>query len=630
MAETPRDEPPRRPLAALGLAALGVVYGDIGTSPIYALREAFGEANHIGPTHDNVLGVLSLIFWALLIVISVKYLLLVTRADNDGEGGIIALTALVSPPGEGPFHGRRWVLLLAGLFGAALLWGDSMITPAISVLSAVEGLDVATPGLGAWVIPITIAILLGLFQFQHRGTARVGAVFGPVTLTWFLAIAVLGVAGIARHPSVLAAVWPGYAVGFFARNHWAGFFVLGSVFLVVTGGEALYADMGHLGIRPIRLAWFGLVLPALLCSYFGQGALLLDDPSAVKHPFYLLAPSWALYPLVGLATLATVIASQAVISGAFSLTHQAMQLGYLPRLAVHHTSQEQRGEIYLPAVNWMLLVACTALVIGFGSSSRLAAAYGVAVTTSMAFTTVLFSSVAVRRFGWPRPLVIAMAIALLLVDLSFWGATLVKIPDGGWFPLFVAALFFVIMTTWKRGRQILADRLSDKALSFDDFFKQVDREEPTRVRDTAVYLSSTPDRVPLALIHNLQHNHVLHERVCVLTVEIRPVPYVLVGQRLEVTRLREGFYRLVASYGFAQDPDVPTLLIDLELEGQRFDLEETTFFLGREQVLATERPGMALWREHLFSRLGRNALRATSYFRLPADRVVEIGTQVEI
>jgi len=630
VAETPRDEPPRRPLAALGLAALGVVYGDIGTSPIYALREAFGEANHIGPTHDNVLGVLSLIFWALLIVISVKYLLLVTRADNDGEGGIIALTALVSPPGEGPFHGRRWVLLLAGLFGAALLWGDSMITPAISVLSAVEGLDVATPGLGAWVIPITIAILLGLFQFQHRGTARVGAVFGPVTLTWFLAIAVLGVAGIARHPSVLAAVWPGYAVGFFARNHWAGFFVLGSVFLVVTGGEALYADMGHLGIRPIRLAWFGLVLPALLCSYFGQGALLLDDPSAVKHPFYLLAPSWALYPLVGLATLATVIASQAVISGAFSLTHQAMQLGYLPRLAVHHTSQEQRGEIYLPAVNWMLLVACTALVIGFGSSSRLAAAYGVAVTTSMAFTTVLFSSVAVRRFGWPRPLVIAMAIALLLVDLSFWGATLVKIPDGGWFPLFVAALFFVIMTTWKRGRQILADRLSDKALSFDDFFKQVDREEPTRVRDTAVYLSSTPDRVPLALIHNLQHNHVLHERVCVLTVEIRPVPYVLVGQRLEVTRLREGFYRLVASYGFAQDPDVPTLLIDLELEGQRFDLEETTFFLGREQVLATERPGMALWREHLFSRLGRNALRATSYFRLPADRVVEIGTQVEI
>ena len=434
--QAPTDAPPGgRRLATLSLAAVGIVYGDIGTSPIYAIRESFMEAHGIGASTANVLGILSLIFWALIIVISIKYLALVMQADNNGEGGIIALTALISPPGKAPSRGRSWLLILAGLFGAALLWGDSMITPAISVLSAIEGLGVATPVFEPYIIPITIGILVGLFFFQRRGTAGIGAIFGPVTLVWFLTLAVLGINQLVANPAVFRAINPVYAVEFFANNGWQGFFVLGSVFLVVTGGEALYADIGHFGTRPIRLTWFGVVLPCLLLNYFGQGALVLAEPEAISHPFYHMAPDWALYPLVGIATCATVIASQAVISGAFSLTRQAVQLGYLPRVEVVHTSEEEEGQIYLPAVNWTLMIACIGLVIGFGDSSSLAAAYGVAVTTDMVFTTILFAVVAYTRFEWSPAIVGAMVVGLLFVDLSFWGATLEKVPDGGWFPL---------------------------------------------------------------------------------------------------------------------------------------------------------------------------------------------------
>ncbi len=615
---------------ALSLGALGVVYGDIGTSPIYALRESFHHTYGIPLTPANILGVLSLIFWSLVLVISIKYLALVMRADNRGEGGIIALTALVVPPFRQEARGARWLLALVGLFGAALLYGDSMITPAISVLSAVEGLEVATPFFAPYVIPITIVILLALFAVQHKGTAGVGAMFGPVTLVWFATLALLGCLELVRHPRVFAALNPFYAIHFFVQNQWRGFLVLGSVFLVVTGGEALYADMGHFGRRPIRLTWFAAVLPALLLNYFGQGALLLRAPEAIEHPFFLMAPTWLLYPLVILTTLATVIASQAVISGAFSLTRQAVQLGYLPRLEIRHTSATQIGQIYLPAVNWGLMLACIGLVVGFRTSSNLAAAYGVAVRTDMVFTTLLFAVVARTLWKWSLPVTGLLCGALLVVDLGFWGANLPKISQGGWFPLVIAGLMFTLMTTWKQGRQLLADRLRSQVISIENFLRQIRATPPARVPGMAVYMFSNPLGTPPALLHNLTHNKVLHERVAFLTIITKEIPYVEKEDRVYVEPLGEHFYRITANYGFTENPSVPELLDMIEIETKGFDLAETTFFLGRELLFATKRPGMAIWRERLFARVSRNALGATAFFGVPRDRVVEIGIQIEL
>jgi len=623
-----REQPSGRYLFVLAFAALGVVYGDIGTSPLYAMREAFRPGSGIAPSHQNVLGILSLIFWALILVISVKYLGFVMQADNRGEGGMIALTALVVP--RNPTPGRAGILVLLGLFGASLLYGDSMITPAISVLSAVEGLEVATPFFTPYVVPITIVILVGLFVVQRHGTGGIGRVFGPVTLLWFLVLAVLGVAEIVRHPRVLAAVNPYHAVHFFAHNGGAGFFVLGSVFLAVTGGEALYADMGHFGKRPIRMAWFGLVLPALVLNYFGQGARLLNDPAAVEHPFFLLAPGWATYPLVTLATAATVIASQAVISGAFSLTRQAMQLGYLPRVHIEHTSTREIGQIYIPGVNWLLMFACIGLVAGFRDSSSLANAYGVAVTTDMVFTTLLFAAVARARWRWAWWRVGALAAAFLVVDLAFWGANLEKIPHGGWFPLVVAAIIFALMTTWKTGRRILASRMHATTLPFDLFLKDVEAQKVTRVPGTAVFMYGNPEGTPPALLHNLIHNKVLHERVVLLTVDTREIPAVSDDERVEVTELGAGFVRVVVRYGFVEEPDIPAALARVKVPGLDLRPMNTSYFLGRETLIPSSKPGMAMWREHLFSLMSRNARTATSFYGLPPNRVVELGAQIEL
>ncbi|NJD11509.1 MAG: potassium transporter Kup, partial [Gemmatimonadetes bacterium] len=544
-------------MRALAFATLGVVFGDIGTSPLYAFRESFHQNYGLAPSPANVLGVLSLICWALILVISVKYLVFVLRADNQGEGGILALTSLVAPPRRERATGTGRVLVLLGLFGASLLYGDGIITPAISVLSAVEGLQVATPVVQPFIVPITIAILIGLFAFQSRGTAGVARIFSPVTLVWFITIGGLGLAQVVRHPAVLAALNPTHAFAFFLRNGWAGFLVLGSVFLAVTGAEALYADMGHFGRRPIRVAWFALVLPALLLCYFGQGAVLIADPRHADLPFFYLAPEWALLPLVALATAATVIASQAVSSGAFSLTRQAVQLGYLPRVEIEHTSAAEIGQIYVPTVNWALMLACLALVLGFRSSSNLAAAYGVAVTTDMVFATLLFTAVAYRRWRWPSAAVAALAAGFLVVDLSFWGANLLKVPHGGWFPLVLAAGVFTLMTTWKTGRAVLRARLSAGMLSLDDTIAQFEHGRIPRVPGVAVFMYSDPEATPPALLHNLKHNRVLHERVVILSIINHNVPYVPKRERAETRALSNGFFRMLLNYGFKEDPNVP-------------------------------------------------------------------------
>lgn len=613
----------------LGIAAIGVVFGDIGTSPIYAVREVFHEAHGVATDVASVLGVLSLIFWSLVIVISIKYLFLVLRADNRGEGGIIALTALVSPPSRPAAGMARW-LAVAGLFGAALLYGDSMITPAISVLSAVEGLSVVTPVFEPYIIPITVVILIALFGVQHHGTGGVGAFFGPVMLVWFTTLAVLGVVHLAQEPGVLTALSPVHAVRFFLDHPVGAFLGLGSVFLVVTGGEALYADLGHFGKRPIRAAWFVVVLPALLLNYFGQGALILRQPAAVEQPFFLMAPRWALYPLVGLTTVATVIASQAVISGAFSLTRQAVLLGYLPRLRIEHTSAKQIGQIYLPAVNWTLMVSCVALVFGFRTSSQLAGAYGVAVTTDMVFTTVLFAVVAWRQWGWPPLVLVPLIAGLLVVDLGFWSANLHKIPHGGLVPLLVAAGMFTVMTTWRRGRQILARRLGARAFPIELFVEDVRRSPPHRVPGVAVYMDSNPQGTPQALLHNLKHNHVLHERVILLTVLVEEVAYVPEAERFDIVPLGEGMYRLRIRVGFAEDVDIPAFLQQCRVPDVEFHPMKTTFVLGRERVISTGLPGMARWRERFFAWMSRATTSATRHFNLPPNRVVEIGMQVEI
>jgi KUP system potassium uptake protein len=613
----------------MALGALGIVYGDIGTSPLYALRECFHGTHGVPPTHANVLGVLSLVFWALIVVVTLKYHVYVLRMDNRGEGGILALMGLVHKE-SGKQTGFRRLIVPLGLFGAALLYGDGIITPAISVLSAVEGLEVATPAFTKFVVPITIVILIGLFLFQKHGTGRIGSVFGPIMLLWFSTLAILGISGILRDPSVLSAINPAHAFHFFVRNGFHGFLVLGSVFLVATGGEALYADMGHFGEKPIQVDWFGFVGPSLLLNYFGQGALLIHDPGATSNPFYRLAPGWALYPLLILATAATVIASQAIISGAFSLTRQAIQLGYLPRMRIDHTSAREIGQIYVPGVNWALMAACIALVLGFGSSSRLASAYGVAVTTTMVITTILAYFAARHVLGWNTLAAVVVTAAFLFADLAFFGANMVKVVHGGWFPLAVALGVFTLMATWRRGREILFDRIQEVGMSDGDFLKSIARRSPPRVSGTAVFMDRTIDEIPLPLLHNLKHNKVLHEKVVLLTIVTEEVPYVSDEEQAEVRDLGAGLYRLVARYGFMETPEVPALLANVDIPGVSFDPASTTFFLGRETLLATSRPGMAIWRERLFSWMVRNAEGAALYFRLPPNRVVELGAQIEL
>ena len=624
-----RRAPRGRYLVVLSLAALGVVYGDIGTSPLYAIRECFHGAHAIAPLPANILGVLSLIFWSLVIVISIKYLVFVLRADNHGEGGILSLTALATPirPSGRTEHA---FLIFIGIFGAALLYGDGIITPAISVLGAMEGLNVATPIFSPYVVPITIVLLVALFLFQRRGTAKVGRIFGPITLMWFTALAALGIAQILRYPAVLAAVNPLHAVDFFVRNGWHGFLILGSVFLVVTGGEALYADMGHFGTRPIRLVWFSVVLPALLLNYFGQGALLLEDPEAAHNPFYRLAPGWALYPMIVLATSAAIIASQAVISGAFSLTMQAVQLGFSPRLKINHTSTREFGQIYIPAVNWALMVGCIAIVVGFRSSSNLAAAYGVAVTSTMVITTILFYVVARRVWFWGFLPTAALALFFLIIDLAFFGANIIKVAQGGWFPLLLAGLVFIVMTTWKKGRRILNERIQTEAKPLEEFLQEMERRPPTRVPGTAIFMNGNASRTPPALLHNLEHNKVLHQRVLFLTVKTKQIPFVAPEERVEIELLGNGFHRLKVYYGFMEDPDIPKVLEKLHMPGFAYVPQDTTYFLGRETIIASKRPGMALWREKIFSIISHNATSATAYFCLPPDRVVEMGEQIEI
>ncbi len=619
----------RSQLTALTLGAIGIVYGDIGTSPLYAMRECFAGSHAVAPSRENVLGIISLIFWSLTIVISIKYVMFVMRADNRGEGGILALLALAIRKFSSTSQ-QRAVLIMVGIFGATLFFGDGMITPAISVLSAVEGLNVATPVLEPYVIPITIIVLFGLFLVQAVGTARIGAMFGPIMVLWFLILALLGFINLVREPQVLAAFNPWHAVAFFGHNHWHGFLVLGAVFLVMTGGEALYADMGHFGKRPIQMAWFTLVMPAILLNYLGQGALLLRDPTATENPFYLLAPSWGLYPMVILSTLATVIASQAVISGVFSLTRQAVQLGYSPRVNIVHTSEREIGQIYIPIANWGLLVAVIGLVLGFRSSSNLAAAYGIAVAITMVITTLLALVVARTLWGWGWLRCTLVVMVFLLVDLAFFAANALKIAHGGWFPLLIGAVLYTLMITWQQGRALLAERLREEAVPVDEFISRLASGSAIRVPGTAVFLSSNPEGVPNTLLHNLRHNKVVHERVVLLTVLTEDIPRVADANRVQVQDMSHNFYRIIAHYGFMEDPSIPAILDLSAQQGLQFNLMDTTFFLGRETLIPTPRPGMALWRETLFVSMSRNAARAMDFFRIPHNRVVELGTQVEL
>ena len=625
-----QNEQDKSRLAVLSLAALGVVYGDIGTSPLYAIKEVFAGGHHPVPvTPDNVLGILSLVFWSLVVVVSIKYVAIIMRADNKGEGGIMARMALGLGNSELGARKRTAVILL-GLCGAALFYGDGVITPAISVLSAVEGLEVATPALKAYVIPVTIAVLIGLFLFQKHGTAKIGVLFGPVTALWFVALAVLGILEIAENPAVLSAVWPGYGLGFLFDHPAIGFFSLGGVFLAVTGTEALYADMGHFGRTPIRLAWFGLVLPSLLLNYFGQGALLLKNPEAIQNPFYLLAPAWALYPLVGLATAATVIASQAVISGAYSITQQAIQLGYSPRMEIQHTSSAEMGQIYLPGINWALLLAVIFLVLMFKSSTSLAAAYGIAVSGTMIITTLFAYLVARREWQWGAAKALVVFGALLGVDVAFLAANAVKIEDGGWFPLVFGAGVFTLLTTWKRGRELLNRRLEVMAVSLRDFVASIEQPEVVTVPGAAVFMTPRPEHVPHALLHNLKHNKVLHERMVLVTVSVVPIPRVKDSQRAVVERLSRRFFRVRIFFGFMEEADVPAALEWCAEQGLELEPMETSFFLGRETLLPKLGTEMALWREKLFATMFRNSGSAAGYFKLPPNRVVELGSQVAL
>jgi KUP system potassium uptake protein len=635
-------EPVGRPLAILAVGAIGVVFGDIGTSPLYALHDAFVGPHGVTPTRDNVLGVLSLFVWALVVVVSVKYLAVMMRADNRGEGGIFALLALTGATARvsaaereaSPRRAQRAAIVLAlGIAGAALLYGDGVITPAVSVLSAVEGLAVATPVLESYVVPVTVIVLIAVFAVQPYGTARIGQVFGPVIALWFAVIATIGVSGIVRTPVVLKAIDPRRAFEFFTTHGWHGFPVLGAVVLCVTGGEALYADMGHFGRRPIRLAWFAVAFPSLVLSYLGQGGVLLADPAALANPFFRSAPAWSLYPLVALATAATVIASQAMITAVFSLTSQAVQLGLSPRLRIVHTSSRERGQIYMPGLNWTLMLACLALVIGFRSSTRLASAYGLAVSGTMAITTLLFVAAARRRWKWGRTRVAAIAGAFLVMDLTFLGANLLKIRDGGWIPLAIGAAVFTLLSTWRRGRMLLDGVAAGPGQAtdvVDELLVSIRHGSAAHVSGTAVYVHHLADGVPATFLHNLKHNKVVHERVVFMTVVTGDVPVIAAENRVSITFLAEGFWRVVAHCGFMDEANIPSLLALAAAQGLPFRAAETTYFLGRATIVSAPKPGIARWRARLFAVMMRNANPATAHFGLPPNRVVELGAQVEI
>ncbi|MGH8440019.1 MAG: potassium transporter Kup [Pseudomonas sp.] len=614
---------------SLLIAAVGVVYGDIGTSPLYTLKEVFGGHYGVQANHDGVLGILSLVFWSLIWVVTIKYVLFVLRADNQGEGGIMALTALARRAAA-PYPRLSRVLVLLGLFGAALFYGDSMITPAISVLSAVEGLQLAFDGIEHWVVPLAVVVLVALFLIQKHGTARIGILFGPVMVLWFSVLGALGVYGIVQRPEVLLAMNPAWAVNFFIVHPGMGVAILGAVVLALTGAEALYADMGHFGRKPIARAWILLVLPGLVLNYFGQGALILGNPEAVRNPFYLLAPDWALLPMIALSTLATIIASQAVISGAFSLTRQAIQLGYVPRMFIQHTSSQEQGQIYIGTVNWALMVGVVLLVIGFESSSALAAAYGVAVTGTMLITTLLAAAVVLLLWKTPRWLAVPLLLGFLLVDGLYFAANAPKIFQGGAFPIIAGIALFILMTTWKRGRKIIVERLDESALPLPLFISSIHSQPPHRVQGTAVFLTARADAVPHALLHNLLHNQVLHERVVLLTVVSQDRPRVPESERFEVQDFGDGFYRVNLNFGFIEEPDVPAALQLCHLPALEFSPMGTTYFLSRETVIPTKRIGMARWREGLFAFLLKNANSNLKYFNLPLNRVIELGTQVEM
>ena len=605
------------------------MYGDIGTSPLYALRECFHGPHSIIPSEGNVLGVLSLIFWSLIVIISIKYVIIVMRADNDGEGGILALMSLVSSAEKK--SGFKYIFITTlGLFGAALLYGDGIITPAISVLSAVEGLKIATPFFNPYIIPLTVLILVSLFAVQYKGTAGVGKIFGPITFIWFIVIAVLGISSIAKNPDVLRAINPYFALHFFVDNGFHGFVILGSVFLVVTGGEALYADLGHFGKSPIKLAWFSLVLPCLLLNYFGQGALILKNVAAVENPFYYLAPEWALYPLVILATIATVIASQALISGAFSITFQALQLGFLPRMRILHTSEDERGQIYIPQINWILLVCTIALVLGFKSSSNLAAAYGIAVTSTMVITTILLSVAMVKLWKWSKLVVFFVITFFLIIDLSFWGANLLKVLQGGWVPLTMGAVIYFLMTTWHNGRKNLLNKIHEQTLSIENFVTEFLSIRMIAIPGTAIYMSSSSTGTPPPLIKNITHNRLLHKQVVILTIKFHKVPHIRLEERIQIEQPTEGFYRVIANYGFMDITNIQQIIELLDKQGIKIKMEKTTFFLGRETLIPKKKNLFEMIRDKIFILMSNNSQRATDFFNIPPTRVYEVGTQVEL
>ncbi len=615
--------------AGLSLAALGVVFGDIGTNPLYALRECFHGEYGIPVSHANVLGVLSLLVWSLILIVSLKYLTFIMKADNDGEGGILALTALIITYSKKNGY-ERWFLVAIGLFGAALLYGDGMITPAISVLSAVEGVQIIAPAFKDLVIPVTILVLAALFLFQHHGTAKVGALFGPIIFLWFTVIGILGIVEIQLYPEVLQAILPWYGISFLLSNHIQGFMVLGAVFLSVTGAEALYADMGHFGKNPIRLTWALLVLPALLLNYFGQGALLLNFPQESHNPFYGLVPSWGMIPMVLLATSATIIASQALITGVFSLTQQAIQLGYLPRLTVTHTSARHIGQIYVPAANWSLMIATIGLVAGFGSSSQLAAAYGVAVTATMLISTILFYYVASDIWKWNRSVLNLMISFFAIIDLSFFGASMTKLFHGAWFPLLIGLVVFTFMLIWNEGRMLLLKQLKDRTLTVEEFMQSLLLQQPQRVNGQAIYLTANPDTIPMAMLHNLRHNKVLHSEVALFHFSLERVPRVLGSKKVVVTKLSDGFFKVVARYGFLEYPNISQVIDLANRQGLHFKPESISFFLSREKIVTGIKSKMAAWRKKLFALMARNALSATAYYNLPAGQVIEIGLLVQI
>ena len=628
---TPAPRPGDAPHAtvgtgALALGALGIVYGDIGTSPLYAFREAFEEHHLDASNAVYSMGVASLAFWALLIIISVKYLMFVMRADNHGEGGILALTAMIMPKGEA--SRKISIAILLGIFGTALLYGDGLITPAISVLSAVEGVKESTTALDSLIIPIAVAILAVLFLVQRRGTGGIGRVFGPIMLVWFTTLAGLGLNQVAQRPGVLKAANPMYAVDFFAESPMKSFLTLGSIFLVVTGGEALYADMGHFGRRPIQITWYFLVLPALLLNYFGQAALILGDPEAVERPLFKMVPEWGVLPLVLLATMATVIASQALISGAFSLTVQAVQLDYLPRVKIQHTSSDHRGQVYVPLVNWLLMAGCIGLVITFQTSKNLAAAYGIAVTTTMAITTMLFYVLAVNRWGWSKPKALALCLPGLAIDLAFLGANIPKIPHGGWFPLLVAVALLVQMWTWRRGRQLVAARIHRGERPIVEVLDE--NVDVARVAGTAVFMFKDLGKAPPALVNNLKHNKVLHKCTLIVAVRTAEVPRVEPSERVQLSKVEPGVFEILLTFGFMEEPDVVAALDNIEERGYEFDAATATFFLGHESIVAGKAPGMHPLAEHLFVLLNRGADSAGRFFNLPKDQIFEVGSHVEI